>query len=42
MNKDSLRTIKATGEFVVNLVSRELAEVANACSGEWGLEEVVP
>jgi flavin reductase (DIM6/NTAB) family NADH-FMN oxidoreductase RutF len=37
-NKDSLHNIKATGEFVVNLVSRELAEIANACSGEWGPE----
>jgi flavin reductase (DIM6/NTAB) family NADH-FMN oxidoreductase RutF len=38
VNKDSLANIKATGEFVVNLVSRELAELANACSGEWGPE----
>jgi len=38
VNKDSLRNIKASGEFVVNLVSRELAEIANACSGEWGPE----
>jgi flavin reductase (DIM6/NTAB) family NADH-FMN oxidoreductase RutF len=38
VNKDSLRNIKATGEFVVNLVSRDLAEAANACSGEWGPE----
>jgi flavin reductase (DIM6/NTAB) family NADH-FMN oxidoreductase RutF len=38
VNKDSLRNIKATGEFVVNLVDRSLAEVANACSGEWGPE----
>jgi flavin reductase (DIM6/NTAB) family NADH-FMN oxidoreductase RutF len=37
-NKDSLHNIKATGEFVVNLVDRELAEVANACSGEFGPE----
>lgn len=37
-NKDSLRNIKATGEFVVNLVNRDLAEPANACSGEWGPE----
>lgn len=36
VNKDSLANIKATGEFVVNLVDRSLAEVANACSGEWG------
>jgi flavin reductase (DIM6/NTAB) family NADH-FMN oxidoreductase RutF len=36
INKDSLANIKATGEFVVNLVSRELAETANASSGEWG------
>jgi flavin reductase (DIM6/NTAB) family NADH-FMN oxidoreductase RutF len=36
INKDSLSNIKATGEFVVNLVDRRLAEVANACSGEFG------
>lgn len=35
VNKDSLRNIKATGEFVVNLVDRRLAEVVNACSGEF-------
>jgi flavin reductase (DIM6/NTAB) family NADH-FMN oxidoreductase RutF len=38
VNKDSLRNIKATGEFVINLVDRRLAEVANACSGEFGPE----
>ena len=38
VNKDSLANIKATGEFVINLVDRSLAEVANACSGEWGPE----
>jgi flavin reductase (DIM6/NTAB) family NADH-FMN oxidoreductase RutF len=38
VNKDSLANIKATGEFVINLVNRSLAEVANACSGEWGPE----
>jgi flavin reductase (DIM6/NTAB) family NADH-FMN oxidoreductase RutF len=38
VNKDSLSNIKATGEFVVNLVDRRLAEVANACSGEFGPE----
>ena len=38
MNKDSLRNIKETGEFVINLVSRELAEAANASSGEFGPE----
>lgn len=38
VNKDSLSNIKATSEFVVNLVDRRLAEVANACSGEWGPE----
>jgi flavin reductase (DIM6/NTAB) family NADH-FMN oxidoreductase RutF len=37
-NKDSLANIKASGEFVVNLVNREMAETANACSGEWGPE----
>ena len=35
VNKDSLHNIKASGEFVVNLVDRRLAEVANACSGEF-------
>jgi flavin reductase (DIM6/NTAB) family NADH-FMN oxidoreductase RutF len=38
VNKDSLHNIKASGEFVVNLVNRELAEVANACSAEFGPE----
>jgi flavin reductase (DIM6/NTAB) family NADH-FMN oxidoreductase RutF len=38
VNKDSLRNIKATGEFVVNLVNRDLAERANATSGEFGPE----
>jgi flavin reductase (DIM6/NTAB) family NADH-FMN oxidoreductase RutF len=38
VNKDTLRNLKAGGEFVVNLVSRDLAERANACSGEWGPE----
>lgn len=37
-NKDSLSNIKTSGEFVVNLVNRQLAEVANACSGEFGPE----
>ena len=36
VNKDTLSNIKASGEFVVNLVDRRLAERANACSGEWG------
>jgi flavin reductase (DIM6/NTAB) family NADH-FMN oxidoreductase RutF len=36
VNKDSLHNIKATGEFVINLVDRRLAEAANACSGEFG------
>jgi flavin reductase (DIM6/NTAB) family NADH-FMN oxidoreductase RutF len=38
VNKDSLHNIKSTGEFVINLVDRRLAEMANACSGEWGPE----
>jgi flavin reductase (DIM6/NTAB) family NADH-FMN oxidoreductase RutF len=38
VNKDSLANIKATGEFVVNLVSRDLAEVVNACSGDFAPE----
>lgn len=37
-NKDSLRNIKASGEFVINLVDRALAETVNASSGEWGPE----
>ena len=36
VNKDTLANVKATGELVVNLVDRSLAETANACSGEWG------
>lgn len=36
VNKDSLRNMKETGEFVVNLVNRRLAETANACSAEFG------
>jgi flavin reductase (DIM6/NTAB) family NADH-FMN oxidoreductase RutF len=35
VNKDSLRNIKAGGEFVVNMVSRSLAEIANGCSAEF-------
>jgi flavin reductase (DIM6/NTAB) family NADH-FMN oxidoreductase RutF len=38
IHKDSLRNVKAMGELVINLVDRSLAEVANACSGEWGPE----
>lgn len=38
VNKDSLRNIKSSGEFVVNLVDRRLAEAANACSGEFPSE----
>lgn len=34
INKDSLRNIRETGEFVVNGVSRRLAELANLCSAE--------
>jgi flavin reductase (DIM6/NTAB) family NADH-FMN oxidoreductase RutF len=38
VHKDSLRNIKATGEFVVNLVNRRLAEQANACGAEFGAD----
>jgi flavin reductase (DIM6/NTAB) family NADH-FMN oxidoreductase RutF len=38
VNKDSLTNVKASGEFVINLVDRAMAEVCNACSGEWGPE----
>jgi flavin reductase (DIM6/NTAB) family NADH-FMN oxidoreductase RutF len=36
VNKDTIVNVRASGEFVVNLVNRELAEQANASSGEWG------
>ncbi|HTV82370.1 MAG TPA: flavin reductase family protein [Acidobacteriaceae bacterium] len=32
--KDTLENIRATGEFVVNIVSEEMAEQMNACSAE--------
>lgn len=38
INKDSLSNIKETGEFVVNAVSEELAEIANLTSAEFGPE----
>jgi flavin reductase (DIM6/NTAB) family NADH-FMN oxidoreductase RutF len=34
VNKDSLANIRATGEFVVNAVSEELAQLVNLCSAE--------
>ncbi len=47
VDKDSLRNIKATGEFVVNSVTEELATSANLCSAdfppevdEWSLADV--
>jgi flavin reductase (DIM6/NTAB) family NADH-FMN oxidoreductase RutF len=33
--KDTLRNIEATREFVVNVVSEEIAEQMNLCSGEY-------
>jgi flavin reductase (DIM6/NTAB) family NADH-FMN oxidoreductase RutF len=33
--KDTYRNVKATGEFVVNIVSEEIAEKMNLCSGEY-------
>jgi flavin reductase (DIM6/NTAB) family NADH-FMN oxidoreductase RutF len=38
VHKDSLRNIKDTGEFVVNLVSEDLAQTANLTSAEFGPE----
>ncbi|MBI3758287.1 MAG: flavin reductase family protein, partial [Deltaproteobacteria bacterium] len=32
--KDTLRNIEATREFVVNIVSEEIAEQMNLCAGE--------
>lgn len=39
--KDSLANVRATGEFVVNIVSEEIAEKMNACSGDYpaGVDE---
>jgi flavin reductase (DIM6/NTAB) family NADH-FMN oxidoreductase RutF len=34
VNKDSLRNIRETGEYVINLVSESLAELANLCSAD--------
>jgi flavin reductase (DIM6/NTAB) family NADH-FMN oxidoreductase RutF len=36
--KDTLRNIEATGEFVVNIVSEEIAEQMNVASGEYPSE----
>jgi flavin reductase (DIM6/NTAB) family NADH-FMN oxidoreductase RutF len=35
LQKDTLRNIEATGEFVVNVVSEEFAAQMNACSAEF-------
>lgn len=35
VNKDSLRNIRETGEFVVNVVNERLARLANLCSAEF-------
>lgn len=37
-HKDTLRNIRATGEFVVNVVTEEIAEAMNATSAEVGPE----
>lgn len=34
-SKDTLANIEATGEFVINVVTEDLAIAANACSGEY-------
>jgi flavin reductase (DIM6/NTAB) family NADH-FMN oxidoreductase RutF len=34
-SKDTLANVQATGEFVVNIVSEEIAEQMNLCSGEY-------
>ncbi|MBI3110470.1 MAG: flavin reductase family protein [Ignavibacteriales bacterium] len=36
--KDTLRNIEETGEFVINIVSEELAEAMNITSGDWPSE----
>ncbi len=39
--KDTLANVRATGEFVVNIVTEEIAERMNLCSGEYqaGVDE---
>src|SRR5579872_368827 len=39
--KDTLTNVRATGEFVVNIVTEEIAERMNLCSGEYeaGIDE---
>jgi flavin reductase (DIM6/NTAB) family NADH-FMN oxidoreductase RutF len=39
--KDTLANIRATGEFVINIVSEEIAEKMNLCSGDYpaGVDE---
>ena len=34
-SKDTLANVRATGEFVVNIVTEEIAERMNLCSGEY-------
>jgi flavin reductase (DIM6/NTAB) family NADH-FMN oxidoreductase RutF len=36
--KDTLANVRATGEFVVNIVTEEIAERMNVCSGEYGAD----
>jgi flavin reductase (DIM6/NTAB) family NADH-FMN oxidoreductase RutF len=38
VNKDTLRNIRETGEFVVSVITEELALTANATSAEFGPE----
>src|SRR5580692_9201202 len=40
-SKDTLANVRATGEFVVNIVSEGIAEQMNACSGDYpaGVDE---
>ena len=47
INKDSLRNIKETGEFVINAVNEEMMEIANLTSAEfdpevdeWGIASI--
>src|SRR5438105_705504 len=36
--KDTIANIRATREFVVNVVSEEIADAMNVCSGDYGPE----
>jgi len=42
IKKDTLRNVEATGEFVVNIVTEDIAEAVNICAGsfDYGVNEL--